>query len=77
MIRVWFIFHQISKLHVIRGIHLPPVSQEGKIFPMVMVKLCPNGTRFRAQSTKETATDPLFNKIFSFPVSFYDQEKNF
>jgi len=62
--------NKMLKVHIIRAIHLTPAAQEAKMFPMVLVKLCPgNGTRFRAQSIKETSTDPVFDKCFSFPWS--------
>ena len=35
---------------------------------MLLVKLCPNGIKFRAQTTKQSTLDPIFDKKFSFSV---------
>ena len=43
---------------------------------MLLVKLCPNGIKFRAQTTKQSTLDPVFDKKFSFSVSQNIYETN-
>ena len=61
-------------VHIQRAFHLSPQPTE-VLIPMLLVKLCPNGIKFRAQTTKQSTLDPVFDKKFSFSVSQNSYEK--
>merc|ERR1711908_18534 len=52
-------------VHIQRAFHLSPQQSE-VLIPMLLVKLCPNGIKFRAQTAKQATLDPVFDKKFSF-----------
>merc|ERR1711935_795767 len=52
-------------VHIQRAFHLSPQQSE-VLIPMLLVKLCPNGMKFRAQTAKQATFDPIFDKKFSF-----------
>ena len=54
-------------VHIQRAFHLSPQQSE-VLIPMLLVKLCPNGMKFRAQTAKQATLDPIFDKKFSFLV---------
>ena len=62
-------------VHIQRAFHLSPQPTE-VLIPMLLVKLCPNGIKFRAQTTKQSTLDPVFDKKFSFSVSQNSYEKS-
>ncbi|CAG5102689.1 Oidioi.mRNA.OKI2018_I69.chr1.g422.t1.cds [Oikopleura dioica] len=58
---------KIMRVHVEQARHLiPPQNDSGSLLQIINVKLCPGTAKFRAQSTGNEPTDPIFDKSFAF-----------
>ena len=60
----------LFRVHVEQARHLsPPQNSSGSLLQIINVKLCPGTAKFRAQSTGNEPTDPIFDRAFAFLVS--------